>query len=636
MIEKEETESHSFDTRPTGHKDGLILLLLGAMGVVYGDIGTSPIYAFKTAISLGATENIAQPIEVFGIISLIFWALLFVVSFKYIMFVLRADNRGEGGILSLVALVRSSFSGRVTWLTLLGILGAALFFGDAVITPAVSVLSAVEGLEVLAPSLQNFVVPITIVILVMLFSFQRLGTEKVAIIFGPVTFLWFLVLGLLGLINIIDSPEILWGLMPWYGYNYILTHPLIAFATLGAIFLAVTGAEALYVDLGHFGRKPIVLAWFLVVFPCLLLNYMGQGAFVLAHGGEIKNPFFEMVPEWGLLPMIIFATIATVIASQAMLTGAFSMAHQAVQLNLLPRLEVLHTSEKNSGHIYIPRINFLMAAIVLLLVTFFGESSKLAAAYGITVTGNMIVTTILLSLAMSRLWKWKLSIILLLAGSFIFVDLLFFSANLFKIIDGGWASVCISAILVIIMWIWTKGSRALANRVHAAEVPLEYVVEKMKKTPPFIAAGTAVFLTGDPRTAPHALMHSLKHYKVIFENNVILTVVTATTPRVSRGERISVSQFNERFMLVTVTFGYMEQPNLPRALALGRKLGLNFDILKTSFFLSRRSLKKSANSDMTGWQNTGFLLLSRTAADATEYFQIPTGRVVEIGTQITI
>jgi len=624
----EETDDHS--------KESFRVLLLGAIGVVYGDIGTSPIYAFREALYAGAGKNAIIREDIFGILSLIFWALALVVMIKYVLFVLRADNKGEGGILSLMALVRSSFNKQEGWVLGIGVIGASLFFGDAVITPAVSVLSAVEGLEIMAPQLEAFVVPITVGVLVVLFAVQRFGTGRVAVVFGPVTLVWFLALGFFGFIHIFDDITILGTLEPWYAVRYILDNPAISFVVAGAVFLAVTGAEALYADLGHFGRRPIVADWFLIVFPCLVLNYLGQGAFILSHGQAVTNPFYQMLPEWALVPMIILATLATVIASQAVITGTFSVARQAVQLNILPRLEILHTSEKTPGQIYIPRINVILAVFVVTLVIGFGKSTNLAAAYGIAVTGNMLVTTLLLFIVMIRIWRWNSVLSVLLSLGFLAIDMLFFSANLLKIRDGGWVSIGLAIIICMIMWTWIKGSRHLFRKTHRHEVPFDFILEKISENPPPVIPGTAVFLTANPESVPMALMHSLKHYSVLHENNVILTVRTASMPRVPRGDRARVSQFNERFMLVVLTFGYMEQPNIPRSLAICRQLGWKFDIMTTSFFLSRRSVKPGFRSSMLRWQERLFISLVRGSSDATEYFQIPTERVVEIGTQIAI
>ncbi|TIT04413.1 potassium transporter Kup [Mesorhizobium sp.] len=612
------------------------VLMLGALGVVYGDIGTSPIYAFREALHASAGGNVANRGDILGVLSLIIWSLTITVTIKYIMFVLRADNRGEGGVLSLMALARNSFPTRSAVILGIGIVGAALFFGDAVITPAISVLSAVEGMNVVTPTFQPYVVPLTLAILAVVFAVQRFGTGGVGLVFGPVTALWFLAIGLSGLNHIMDDPEILLAISPHYIVSFLINSPEVTFVTVGAVFLAVTGAEALYADLGHFGRKPIVLAWLAIVFPCLLLNYVGQGAFVLANGGVVGHPFFEMNEGWMLIPMVVLATAATVVASQAVISGAFSLTRQAVQLNMLPRLEILHTSERQSGQIYMPRVNMLLALVVMLLVVGFGESSKLASAYGISVTGNMLVTNILLYVVMTRIWKWPLGVAIALMAVFVFIDTGFFAANIVKVLEGGWASLAIAAVIVMTMWTWIRGTRYLFDKTRRNEIPLESLAGNLLKRKPQLMSGTAVFLTSDPASAPTALMHSLKHYKVLHEQNVILSVVTAQQPVVPDSDRVKMETVNELFMRVTLTFGYMEQPNIPRALAICRKQGWKFDIMTTSFFLSRRSLKASPNSGMPVWQDKLFIGLARTAADATEYFQIPTGRVVEIGTQVAI
>ncbi|OBQ86427.1 potassium transporter Kup [Mesorhizobium sp. WSM3873] len=612
------------------------VLMLGALGVVYGDIGTSPIYAFREALHASAGGNVANRGDILGVLSLIIWSLTITVTIKYIMFVLRADNRGEGGVLSLMALARNRFPTRSAVILGIGIVGAALFFGDAVITPAISVLSAVEGMNVVTPTFQPYVVPLTLAILAIVFAVQRFGTGGVGLVFGPVTALWFLAIGLSGFNHIMDDPEILLAISPHYIVSFLVNSPEVAFVTVGAVFLAVTGAEALYADLGHFGRKPIVLAWLAIVFPCLLLNYVGQGAFVLANGGVVGHPFFEMNEGWMLIPMVVLATAATVIASQAVISGAFSLTRQAVQLNMLPRFVILHTSEKQSGQIYLPRVNLLLALVVMLLVVGFGESSRLASAYGISVTGNMLVTNILLFVVMTRIWKWPLGVAVALMAVFAFVDTGFFAANIVKVFEGGWSSLAIAAVIVLTMWTWIRGTRYLFEKTRRNEIPLDFLAGNLLKKKPHLVSGTAVFLTSDPLSAPTALMHSLKHYKVLHEQNVILSVVTAPQPVVPDSERVKMETVNELFMRVTLTFGYMEQPNIPRALAICRKQGWKFDIMTTSFFLSRRSLKASPNSGMPVWQDRLFIGLARSAADATEYFQIPTGRVVEIGTQVAV
>ncbi|MBZ9657995.1 potassium transporter Kup [Mesorhizobium sp. ESP-6-4] len=631
-----EAEPVDQSSHPEIEQHSAKVLMLGALGVVYGDIGTSPIYAFREALHASSGGDVANRADILGVLSLIIWSLTITVTVKYIMFVLRADNRGEGGVLSLMALARGTFPTRSAIVLGIGIVGASLFFGDAVITPAISVLSAVEGMNVVTPAFQPYVVPLTLLILAAVFAVQRFGTGGVGLVFGPVTAIWFLAIGVSGLKHIISDPEILWAISPHYIVAFFINSPDVSFVTVGAVFLAVTGAEALYADLGHFGRKPIVLAWLAIVFPCLLLNYAGQGAYVLAKGGTVGHPFFEMNEGWALIPMVVLATAATVIASQAVISGAYSLTRQAVQLNMLPRLEILHTSEKQSGQVYMPRVNMLLALVVMLLVVGFGESSRLASAYGISVTGNMLVTTTLLFIVMTRIWKWNIWPAIGLTAVFALIDIGFFASNIVKVFEGGWASLAVAFAIILGMWTWVRGSRYLFDKTRRNEIPLDFLAGNLLKKKPQLVSGTAVFLTSDPLSAPTALMHSLKHYKVLHEKNVILSVVTAPQPVVPDSERVKLETVNELFMRVTLTFGYMEQPNIPRALAICRKQGWKFDIMTTSFFLSRRSLKASPNSGMPIWQDRLFIGLAKTASDATEYFQIPTGRVVEIGTQVAI
>jgi KUP system potassium uptake protein len=559
-----------------------------------------------------------------------------VVTVKYVMFVLRADNKGEGGTLSLMTLAMNAFTKRPAWVIVLGIVGGSLFLGDAIITPAISVLSAVEGIEVVEPRLTPWVVPLTVVILLALFMVQRFGTARVSTVFGPIMAAWFIVLGLTGILHIADAPQVLLALNPAYGVEFLYTHPGIAVVVLGAVFLAVTGAEALYVDLGHFGRRPIIVAWLVLVFPSLLLNYFGQGAFVLSHGSEVENPFFQMQPEWALLPMVGLATVATVIASQAVITGAYSLVRQAMHLNLLPRLEVRHTSEEVAGQIFMPQVNGLLLVAVLLLVIGFRSSTALSAAYGIAVTGEMLVTAILLFIVMWRLWKWPVWAAILVIVPLLIIDIGFFLANAAKFAQGGWVPAVVAVVLAGMMTIWIAGRRRLAEKTRRDEVPLEFLVENLSKKKPIIVPGTAVFLTSDIEGAPTALLHSLKHYKVLHEHNVILTIVTSDRPRVPDEEKITIDAYNDLFYRVVVTFGYIETPNIPKALALARKLGWKFDIMSTSFFLSRRALKPSPKGGMPLFADRIFIALARNATDATEYFHIPTGRVVEIGTQVMI
>jgi KUP system potassium uptake protein len=617
-------------------KTGFWALTLGSIGIVYGDIGTSPLYGFRESIlaAVGPNQPASQA-AVFGILSLIIWALLIVVTTKYVLILLRADNNGEGGTLALMALARR-VAARGGTIVLLGIISGALFYGDAIITPALSVLSAVEGLKIVAPSLDAYIVPLTVIILFALFSLQSRGTAKVAALFGPITLIWFVAIAAAGIWHITGNPSVLLAVNPLYGVEFLLTHGYIAFVTLGAVFLVVTGAEALYADLGHFGPKPIRFAWLAVVLPALIMNYLGQGALVLANPKAIENPFFLLYPDWALLPMVILATAATVIASQAVITGAYSLTQQAIQLGLLPRLEIRHTSESTFGQIYMPRVNVLLLFGVLLLVALFRSSSALASAYGIAVTGTMVVTGMMAVVVIARVWNWGPVAATLLIAPFLFIDLTFLSANLLKIVEGGWMPLALGALVMIIMYTWRRGTKLLVEKTRKSEVPLAGLVQSLEKKSPYRVPGTAVFLTSDPSFAPTALLHSLKHYKVLHEHNVILTIETAPSPHVEDSERVRIEPIGATFLRVVLQFGFMDNPNVPRALAVARRLGWQFDIMSTSFFLSRRALKPATKSGMPRWQGRLFIGLARTANDATDYFQIPTGRVVEIGTQVTI
>lgn len=616
-------------------RHGLPSLVLAALGVVYGDIGTSPLYAFREALHATAGSGSHRD-NVLGVLSLIVWALTIVVTIKYISFVLKADNRGEGGTLSLMTLARESLPGRSAWVLVLGVAGASLFLGDAIITPAISVLSAVEGIQVVAPALFDWVVPITLTIIAVLFFVQRFGTGGVASVFGPIMALWFAVLGVSGAIHILDDPAILGAINPVHALRYVASNVGLAVAVLGAVFLAVTGAEALYVDLGHFGRRPIVTAWFSLVFPCLLLNYFGQGAFVLANPEMAAHPFFGMHPEWARMPIVCLATAATVIASQAVISGAYSLVRQAMHLNLLPRLQILHTSETHSGQIFMPQVNSLLFVFVAALVLFFQNSSGLSAAYGIAVTGEMLITSILLFVVMRHIWDWKRASAAAVVVPLFLIDAGFFAANVAKFADGGWVPVAVASTMALIMRTWMAGRRLLAARTKADEIPLAAIIDKLAKKKPPTVPGTAVFLTSDIEGAPTALLHSLKHYKVLHEHNVILSVVTATAPFVPDDEKIFLESFNPLFSRLVITFGYMETPNIPRALVLARKLGMKFDIMSTSFFLSRRTILPSKKGGMPFWQDRLFIALSQNASNATDYFGLPTGRVVELGLQTVI
>jgi KUP system potassium uptake protein len=616
-------------------------LTLGSIGVVYGDIGTSPLYALREAMIAASSANneaIARE-TVLGVVSLILWSLIVVVTLKYVIILLRADNNGEGGTLTLMALASRAVGrvGRAAGVVaLLGIISAALFYGDAVITPALSVLSAVEGLDVATPAFHSFVVPLTVVILLFLFAFQSRGTAKVAALFGPITAIWFVAIAIPGVIWIVEDPAVLWALNPAHGVAFLLHHGIIGFYTLGAVFLAVTGAEALYADLGHFGRLPIQVAWLGLVLPALALNYLGQGALVYSHPEAIANPFFLLYPHWARIPMVVLATAATVIASQAVITGAYSLTSQAIQLGLLPRFEIRHTSAQQAGQIYMPRINALLLLGVLLLVGLFRSSSALASAYGIAVSGTMVVTGMMAFVVIWRMWRWSPLAAAALIVPFILIDVTFLSANMLKVVEGGWVPLALGGIVMLVMYTWRRGSRFLFEKTRRLETPLDDLVRMLERKPPQRVPGTAVFLTSDPKSAPTALLHSLKHYRVLHEKNVILSVETTHTPRVEPTKRVRIEPVGSTFMRVLLRFGYMESPNIPKALGYARKLGLQFDIMSTSFFLSRRALRPAPRSGMPRWQDRLFITLARSANDATDYFQIPTDRVVEVGTQVTI
>ena len=615
---------------------GFWALTLGSIGVVFGDIGTSPLYAFREAVHNATHGGPVSREIVLGVLSLILWSLIVVVTIKYVLLLLRADNNGEGGTLSLMALGQRAL-GRRSWLLLaLGVIGGAMFLGDAMITPAISVLSAVEGLKIAAPALEHYVVPLAIVILVCLFAVQSRGTALVASAFGPVMIIWFLTLGVMGLMHISDDPGIVHAINPVFAVQFLLTHGIIGLVILGAVFLAVTGGEALYADLGHFGRRPIQAAWLYFVLPCLLLNYFGQGALVLAHPEAIENPFYRMVPDRMLVPLICLATAATVIASQAVITGAFSLVRQAIQLGLLPRFEVRYTSETHAGQIYLPRVNVMLLIGVLLLVGLFRSSSNLASAYGIAVSTTMVCDGLMCFVVIWKLWNWRAATAAALIVPLVIVDLTFLTANLLKLLQGAWVPVLFGILMAGLVWTWRRGAVILTNKTRRTEVPLVDLIKSLEKRPPHIVKGTAVFLTSDPAYVPTALLHNLKHNKVLHEHNVILTIHTAETPRVDVADRVRMENISDKFSTVRLTFGFMESPNVPKALAIARKLGWQFDIMSTSFFVSRRSLKPSAQSGMPLWQDHLFIAMSRSANDATDYFQIPTGRVVEVGTQVTI
>jgi KUP system potassium uptake protein len=618
---------------------GFFALALGSVGVVFGDIGTSPLYALREALAHARPGS--DPLSVLGVVSLVVWALILIVTVKYIFVLMRADNRGEGGTVALMALAQRAIGKRTTLVFVLGAAGAALFYGDGLITPAISVLSAVEGVRS-APDinhvLQPYVLPIAAGILIGLFAAQGRGTQRVAFVFGPITAIWFLVIGALGVAHLGDDLSILRSLNPFYGVLFLYENRFVGFVILGGVFLAVTGAEALYADMGHFGKAPIRAAWLLLVFPCLALNYLGQGAMVLHNPAARHNPFWAMTSHAPIIywPTLALAAAATVIASQAVITGAFSITQQAVQLGLLPRLEIRRTSETQAGQIFVPTVNTFLMIGVLLLLLVFRTSSHMAAAYGLAVTGAMFIDTLLAYVIMRRVWKWPLWQAACVLIPILFGDLVFITSNLLKVRDGAWLPLLIGAGLMIIMWTWTRGVQILTDKTRRDSLSLVDLIDMLRARPPYRAPGTAMFLTSDPDVTPVALMHNLKHNKTLHEKNVILTVKTVETPRVADIDRIQVEVVNDDFKKVQIRYGFMESPNLPKALQLCKKQGLKFDIMSTSFFLGRRTVVASADSGMPLWQDKLFIALMKNGANPTEFFKIPPGRVVELGTQVSV
>ena len=620
-------------------KATLPTMALSALGVVFGDIGTSPLYTMKEVFSAGHHPLALTVANVYGILSCITWALILVVSVKYVAFIMRADNRGEGGIMALLALAsrntkRNSMKQR--YIMLLGILGACMFYADGMITPAISVLSAVEGLEVAAPSLHALIVPITLVVLFGLFWTQSKGTAVVGAFFGPVMLLWFGTLGLLGAINILHDTTILNALNPIYAIQFFISQPWIAFVALGAVVLAVTGAEALYADMGHFGRFPIRLAWFGFVFPALLLNYFGQGALMLHNSAAVKSPFYLLAPEWALFPLIILATLATVIASQAVITGAFSVSRPALQLGYLPRMHIQHTSESEQGQVYMPRVNWGLMLGVMVLVVGFGSSSNLAAAYGIAVTGDMVITTLLAGVVFREIWRWSKLKTALLIGLFLVIDLAFFGANLLKIPDGGWVPLLIAAIIFSLMLTWKTGRTLLITKMRSEAMELDPFIEAVASHPPARVPGTAVFLTPNPEGVPHAMLHNLKHNKVLHEKVVILTVKFLDVPHTNLEERVSVEAMLHEFYRITIRYGFKDEPDIPNDLTLCAARGITFNPMDTSYFIGKEILKANDKSGMTIWRKKVFIGLFRSAETITNQFKLPPNRVVELGSQVYI
>jgi len=613
-------------------------LIVGAIGVVFGDIGTSPLYTLKEAFGHQYGLH-PDPTNVLGVLSLVFWAMLLIVTVKYVMVVMRADNKGEGGILALMTVVHRSLplaSPMVYGVGLLGTLGTALFFGDAVITPAISVLSAVEGLEVAAPQLHEYIVPITLGVLLVLFSLQRKGTERVGKIFGPVMVLWFLCLAALGIAQIIKNPQVLLALNPQYAAMFFIHHGVAAWLALGAVVLAVTGGEALYADMGHFGRMPIRKAWLFFVMPALVLNYFGQGALILAHPEAVANPFYNLVPAPLLIPMVVLATLATVIASQAVISGAFSLARQAIQLGYLPRFKLIHTSTQTIGQVYLPWVNRILLVMVMVLVVTFGTSSSLASAYGVSVTGAMLIDTLLLMILASARWRQPGWVIGVVGAIYLIIDGALFSANAIKFFHGAWVPVVLGLAVFTIMRTWRRGRDLVREQVNRDSLRIEHFVQSLMVEPPVRVAGTAIFMTPSNDYMPPALLHNLKHNKVIHERNVLLSVETVSLPRAEDVERVAYSDLGHGFARLTLRFGYMEDPDVPKALKQWSIPGPPFDPMDTTFFASREALTAKADQGMALWRDKLFLVMSRNATPATEFFGIPGNRLVELGTQVVI
>ncbi len=620
----------------SAHPKNLKGLIVGAIGVVFGDIGTSPLYAIKETFS-GQHAMPVEPGRVLGVVSLMFWTIMALVTLKYVAIIMRADNRGEGGSLALLALVTDlTKNSRATYfVTMLGIFAAALFYGDSMITPAISVLSAVEGLDVVAPEFKHYVLPITIAVLCGLFWIQRRGTEIIGALFGPIMCVWFATLAVLGIVNILHEPAVLVALSPTYGAALIIQHPWESFLALGAIFLAVTGGEALYADMGHFGRFPIRLGWFFLVLPALVLNYCGQAALLLHNPASVANPFYLLAPDWALIPMVVLSTAATVIASQAVISGAFSVARQAVQLGYLPRMTITHTSSSEAGQIYVPFTNLTLFIGVIGSVLVFQSSSNLAAAYGIAVSGTMIISTIMIGFVALLVWRWSPWIAYPLLGSLLAIDIVFFASNIIKIGHGGWFALAIAVASFTTLTTWKKGRELVRKQLIAKSVPLDVVIHSLG---PHIARarGTAVFMTATTKGVPAALLHNIKHNQTVHERTVLTTVMTADVPYVPDGQRITLTDLGSGFYRLAIRYGFMQTPDVPAALADCRSYGLDFDLMKTSFFLSRETIVPSLYPGMARWRELFFAYMALNATTAMKFFRIPTERVVELGTQLEI
>lgn len=619
-------------------KSGLVPLTLAAIGIVYGDIGTSPLYTMKEVFSKEHGLPLT-PDNVMGIVSLIFWGLTVIVSLKYVTLVLRANNRGEGGIMALMALALSSVSrsGKLYFpLMAMGLFGATLFYGDSIITPAISVLSAIEGLKVAAPGLEPFVVPLTVIVLVGLYSLQAHGTAGIGKWFGPIMMVWFATLAVMGIVNIIEAPDILAALNPLYALKFMFQNGLVAFIALGAVVLAFTGAEALYADMGHFGPKPIRMAWFLVAFPGLALNYLGQGALLIHHPDAVDNPFFQQLGPWSIYPLVALSTVATVIASQATISGTFSMTKQAIALGFLPRMRVEHTSATEMGQIYLPMVNWLQLAVVLLAVIGFGSSSNLAAAYGIAVTATMLVTTVLTFFVIRYRWHYNLLLCFFATGFFLIIDVALFSSNVLKILHGGWFPLLLGIILFTVMLTWKRGRELVFDNLQKHAIPLDAFLESLFIAPPIRVPGTAIYLRGETDGVPHAMLHNLAHNKVLHERVIFLTVKIHEVPWVPLAERVRVYPLGHDCYQLNVHYGFKDEPNIPQALEAAAQFGLTFESLETSYFIARQTVIKGPGAGMAPWREHLFVGMSRNARGAADYYQVPSNRVIELGTQIMI
>ena len=618
-------------------KPALMATMVGAIGVVFGDIGTSPLYALKECFNPEHGVPFSDQ-TVYGVLSMLFWAMTLVVSIKYVVFVMRADNNGEGGILALTALaMRASGGGaRITGtLMLLGLLGASMFYGDAVITPAISVLSAIEGMEIMTPALQPWVLPLSLIVLIGLFLLQKHGTHVVGRLFGPVMVIWFVLLGLIGLASVVRSPQILVALSPVYAIEFMFRHAVQAFVVFGSVFLALTGAEALYADMGHFGARPIRYAWFYIAMPCLLLNYFGQGALLLREPSAVQNPFFLLMPTWAVAPMVLLATAATVIASQAVISGAFSVTQQAIQLGFMPRMQIKHTSASTAGQIYIPTVNWGLMIMVIVLVLFFRSSSNLAAAYGIAVTGAMFIDTLLLAAVLISLWRWPLWKAIPLIAAFIVVDMAYLGANLIKVPDGGWVPLAIGLAIFTMLTTWSRGRTLMRQNMAEGSIPVE-VFAKSAHSSATRVPGTSVFMASTNKGVPSALLHNIKHNKVLHERVVILTVAVQDVPYVEEADRYDSKDMGNGFYRLTIRCGFLEDTDVPALLKRVSMCGEPFQMMKTSFFLSRQTLIASAKPGMALWREKLFAWMLRNAASAMEFFRLPTNRVVELGSQLEI